>query len=108
VLFKTHATPVREQLLYTTAFSTLYSLGATVASGQLLHAVTFLGRHPDAAAAVVTLSLASTVIQVGGGIGGAGMVVVRVLKGWGEKSVRQRAVVVQAVAPGALEMSASR
>lgn len=64
VLFKTHATPIREQLLYTTAFSSMYSLVATVASGQLLSAVSFLQRHPDAAVAVLTLSLASTVIQV--------------------------------------------
>jgi hypothetical protein len=43
----------------------MYSLAATVTSGQLLSAVSFLQRHPDAAAAVFTLSLASTVIQVG-------------------------------------------
>lgn len=65
VLFKTHATPIREQLLYTTAFSSLYSLAATLAGGQLSGALSFLSRHPDAAAAVLTLSLASTVIQVG-------------------------------------------
>lgn len=65
VLFKTHATPIREQLLYTTAFSSMYSLVATLASRQLWPALSFLQRHPDAAAAVFTLSLASTVIQVG-------------------------------------------
>jgi adenosine 3'-phospho 5'-phosphosulfate transporter B2 len=65
VLYKTHATPIREQLLYTTAFSSVYSLAACVASGQLLHAAGFLLRHPDAALAVFTLSLASTIIQVG-------------------------------------------
>lgn len=64
-LFKAYSTCVREQLLYTTAFSALYSLVATVAGGQLVPAVGFLLRHPTAAAAVLGLSVMSTVIQVG-------------------------------------------
>ncbi|KAF6255757.1 UAA transporter family-domain-containing protein [Scenedesmus sp. NREL 46B-D3] len=63
-LFKAYNTCVREQLLYTTAFSALYSLVATVGGGQLLPAVAFLLRHPSAAAAVLGLSVMSTVIQV--------------------------------------------
>ncbi|WIA14642.1 hypothetical protein OEZ85_003146 [Tetradesmus obliquus] len=63
-LFKAYSTCVREQLLYTTAFSALYSLVATVAGGQLVPAVGFLLRHPTAAAAVLGLSVMSTVIQV--------------------------------------------
>jgi adenosine 3'-phospho 5'-phosphosulfate transporter B2 len=65
-LFKRHATPVREQLLFTTAFSSAFSLALNVASGQLRPALAFLCRHPDAALAILALSLASTVIQVGG------------------------------------------
>lgn len=69
VLFRTHDTPIREQLLYTTAFSTMYSLAATLAGGHFLQAISFLQRHPDAAIAVLTLSLASTAIQVRGAAG---------------------------------------
>lgn len=63
-LFKCYGTSIREQLIYTTAFSTVYSLAATIAGNQLLPAVMFLVRHPDAAAAVLGLSAMSTIIQV--------------------------------------------
>jgi adenosine 3'-phospho 5'-phosphosulfate transporter B2 len=65
-LFRRYATPIREQLLFTTAFSAAYSLGVTLASRQLAPALAFLRRHPDAVLAVTALSLASTVIQVCG------------------------------------------
>lgn len=63
-LFKTYNTCIREQLIYTTAFSTIYSLAATLAGNQLFPAVRFLLRHPDAAAAVLGLSAMSTIIQL--------------------------------------------
>eukprot|EP00878_Enallax_costatus_P013737 GHUV01014366.1.p1 GENE.GHUV01014366.1~~GHUV01014366.1.p1 ORF type:complete len:295 (+),score=56.74 GHUV01014366.1:194-1078(+) len=63
-LFKAYNTCVREQLIYTTAFSTVYSLAAAIAGNQLSPAVQFLLRHPDAAAAVLGLSAMSTIIQV--------------------------------------------
>lgn len=63
-LFKAYNTSVREQLLYTTAFSAVYSFIASVAGGQLWPAITFLMRHPSAASAVFLLSVMSTVIQV--------------------------------------------
>lgn len=63
-LFKAYNTCIREQLIYTTAFSTVYSLAASVAGNQLFPAVAFLFRHPDAAAAVLGLSAMSTIIQV--------------------------------------------
>jgi adenosine 3'-phospho 5'-phosphosulfate transporter B2 len=63
-LFKSYGTTIREQLLYTTAFSTIYSLLATIAGRQLVPAVLFLMRHPSAAVAVLMLSAMSTVIQI--------------------------------------------
>lgn len=63
-LFKAYNTCIREQLIYTTAFSTVYSLAATLAGNQLFPAVAFLFRHPDAAVAVIGLSAMSTIIQV--------------------------------------------
>eukprot|EP00879_Flechtneria_rotunda_P028066 GHRR01030144.1.p1 GENE.GHRR01030144.1~~GHRR01030144.1.p1 ORF type:complete len:305 (+),score=36.98 GHRR01030144.1:172-1086(+) len=63
-LFKAYSTSIQEQLLFTTTFSLLYSLVATVASGQLVPATQFLMRHPSAAWAVLALSAMSTIIQV--------------------------------------------
>eukprot|EP00775_Hariotina_reticulata_P012014 gene12014-12158_t len=63
-LFKSYGTSIREQLLYTTAFSTVYSLFASIAGRQLVPAVLFLIRHPSAAAAVLMLSAMSTIIQI--------------------------------------------
>lgn len=63
-LFVTYNMGTYEQVLYTTAASTVLSLFASVATGQLLPAVAFTLRHPQSLWWLLGLSLNSFVIQI--------------------------------------------
>ncbi len=51
-------------MLYTTGFSTLFSFVGVVAAGQLLSALSFMLRHPDALGVVLALSASSACVQL--------------------------------------------
>lgn len=63
-LFKGYDMTIFNQMLYITAFSATFSLGALVASGQLMPGVAFMARHPDALVSALTLSASATVGQM--------------------------------------------
>lgn len=55
---------VIEQTLYTTTFTAVYSFIAALATNQLMPAMAFLVRHPDAALAVTAFGITSSAIQL--------------------------------------------
>ncbi|KAJ9514062.1 hypothetical protein QJQ45_021155 [Haematococcus lacustris] len=63
-LFLTHHMSICEQVLYTTAFSSLFSFAWALSTGQLLPSLAFVLRHPDALTYILALSASSAVVQL--------------------------------------------
>ena len=63
-LFTGHNMGICDQVLYTTAFSTVLSLTAAVVTGQLLPSLTFVIRHPEAMWWILALSASSAAVQL--------------------------------------------
>ncbi|KAI7845535.1 hypothetical protein COHA_000958 [Chlorella ohadii] len=63
-LFKGYQMTIYNQILYVTSFSATFSLLGLVSAGQLMPAISFISRHPDALASILTLSAAATVGQL--------------------------------------------
>ncbi|GAX82727.1 hypothetical protein CEUSTIGMA_g10153.t1 [Chlamydomonas eustigma] len=63
-LFRQFNMGICDQVLFTTMFSTLLSLVATIATGQLSRAVSFILRNPEAVWWILALSLSSAVVQM--------------------------------------------
>ena len=55
---------IYNQILYVTSFSACFSLLGLVSAGQLMPALAFVSRHPEALASVMMLSGAATVGQL--------------------------------------------
>ncbi|EIE27556.1 DMT family transporter: UDP-galactose/UDP-glucose [Coccomyxa subellipsoidea C-169] len=63
-LFKGYNMSTYNQMLYVNLFSSLVSLCGLVSSGQLLPALAFIARHPEALSSIFVLSLSATVGQL--------------------------------------------
>eukprot|EP01025_Chloroclados_australasicus_P060577 TRINITY_DN778_c1_g1_i1.p1 TRINITY_DN778_c1_g1~~TRINITY_DN778_c1_g1_i1.p1 ORF type:complete len:386 (-),score=37.87 TRINITY_DN778_c1_g1_i1:1387-2466(-) len=63
-LFKGYQMNIYNQILYVTACSSLFSVFGLVTAGQLVPALTFISRHPDALYQILTLSAAATTGQL--------------------------------------------
>ncbi|GFR48853.1 hypothetical protein Agub_g10807 [Astrephomene gubernaculifera] len=63
-MFKGYAVNVCDQVLYTTCFSMLLSLVGCIATQQLVPALAFLARNPDAILWITALSVASAAVQL--------------------------------------------
>lgn len=63
-LFKGYQMTIYNQILYVTSFSATFSLLGLLTAGQLMPAISFISRHPDALTSILTLSAAATVGQL--------------------------------------------
>ncbi|BDA48713.1 Adenosine 3'-phospho 5'-phosphosulfate transporter 1 [Coccomyxa sp. Obi] len=63
-LFKGYNMSTYNQMLYVNMFSTLVSLCGLVSSGQLLPALAFITKHPEALSSILVLSFSATVGQL--------------------------------------------
>ncbi|KAL4451574.1 hypothetical protein ABPG75_007236 [Micractinium tetrahymenae] len=63
-LFKGFQMTIYNQILYVTTFSATFSLLGLISAGQLMPAISFVSRHPEALTSIMTLSAAATVGQL--------------------------------------------
>ncbi|KAL4428810.1 hypothetical protein ABPG77_005248 [Micractinium sp. CCAP 211/92] len=63
-LFKGYQMTIYNQILYVTTFSATFSLLGLISAGQLMPALSFVTRHPEALTSIMTLSAAATVGQL--------------------------------------------
>lgn len=63
-LFKGYQMTIYNQIFYVTTFSATFSLLGLISAGQLMPAISFVTRHPEALASIMMLSGAATIGQL--------------------------------------------